>query len=120
MKTKKKGKKKKLTVPTWTKTAINGETVHVLRVWQLNDTPHEFPEVAILRAFTLGAKKLAEDDKVLLKFLNGKNVFSKPVNRLINQVSVPPGPSCDEDAWDFILVHGKASNAVVIEVPCFT
>jgi|ERR1700722_1731626 hypothetical protein len=120
MKAKKKGKKKKLTVPTWITTAINGETLDVLRVWQLNDTAHKFPEVAILRAFTSGAKKMAENKTVLLKFLNSKKVFSKPVNVVINQVSVPPGPSCEDDAWDFILVHGKASNAVAIEVPCFT
>jgi hypothetical protein len=120
MKAKKKGKKKKLTVPTWITTAINGEALDVLRVWQLNDAAHAFPEVAILRALTAGAKTLAEDNAVLLKFLNDNDVFSKPVNVLIHRISVPPGPACSPPHWDFILVHGRASNAAVIHVTCFT
>jgi len=119
MKAKKKGKKK-LTTPVWTKTPINGESLDVLRAWQLNDAAHKYPEVAILRALTPGAKTLAEDDTVLLNFLNDNDVFSQAVNHLINRVSVPPGPPCKKAYWDFILVHGKASNAAVIHVTCFT
>ena len=119
MKTKKKTKKK-LTAPVWIKTPISGESLDVLRAWQLNDAVHKYPEVAILRALTPGAKALAEDNTALLKFVNDNKVFGKPVNVLINHVSVPTGPPCKKPLWDFILVHGKASNAVVIEVPCFT
>jgi hypothetical protein len=106
--------------PTWVPTPINGEKLDVLRVWQLNDGGHEWPEVAILRARTTGAKKQAEDHKVLLKFLNDNRIFKKPVNCIIHQASVPPGPPCDEPGWDFVLLHGKASNVVVIQVACFT
>ncbi len=119
MKAKKKGKKK-LTTPVWTTLPINGQSLDVLRVWQLNDAAHVYTEVAILRALTPAAKTLAEDDTVLRKFLNDNKIFKKPVNVLISRVSVPPGPACNQPFWDFILVHGKASNAAVIEVPCFT
>jgi hypothetical protein len=112
--------KKKLTAPAWITLPINGQSLDVLRVWQLNDAAHKYPQVAILRALTTAAKKLAEDNTVLLKFLNDNNVFSQPVNLLIHRVSVPPGPACSPPYWDFILVHGRASNATVIHVTCFT
>ena len=54
--------KKKQAVPTWEKLTINGETLEVLRVWQLNDTAHKWPETAILRAKTTGAKQQVEND----------------------------------------------------------
>lgn len=111
--------KKEQNAPTWVTVPINGEALEVLRVWQLNDTGHKWPEVAILRALTKGAKQLAEDNAVLLKFLNDNDVFSEAVNVLINRASVPPGPPCKYPQWDFILVHGRASNAVVIQVTCF-
>jgi hypothetical protein len=53
------------------------EALDVLSVWQLNDPGHQYPELAILRALTAGAKQLAEDHAVLLKFLNAE-VVSKP------------------------------------------
>jgi hypothetical protein len=119
-KTSKKKGKKKFTTPVWTPIKINGESLDLLKVWQLNDAAHKYPEVAILRALTPGAKALAEDDTALLNCLNTSAVFSQPVNHLINRVSVPPGPPCKKAYWDFILVHGRASNAVVIHVTCFT
>jgi hypothetical protein len=122
MKAKKKGKKKgkkKLTTPVWTKLPINGQSLDVLRVWQLNDAAHKYTEVAILRALTPAAKTLAEDNTVLRKFLNDNDVFSKDVNAIINRVQVTPGPACNQPFWDFIVVHGRASNAVVIHVTCF-
>ncbi|HSY65938.1 MAG TPA: hypothetical protein VK829_15165 [Terriglobales bacterium] len=121
MKTKKKTKKK-LTAPVWIKTPIGGESLDVLRAWQLNDAAHEYTEVAILRALTPAAKTLAEDNTALRKFLNDNHnkIFRKDVNAIINRVQVPPGPACKQPFWDFIVVHGRASNAVVIEVPCFT
>jgi hypothetical protein len=111
--------KKKLKAPTWITYPINGETLDVLRVWELNDASHKWPEVAILRALTLGAKQLAEDHAVLLQFLNDNQVFSKDVNLIGNQVSIPPGPPCQPPHWDFVLVHGRASTAHVIQVACF-
>ena len=112
--------KKKETAPTWVKLPINGEKLDVLRVWQLNDASHKWPETAILRARTTNAKQLVEDETVLLKFLNDNGVFSKKVNAILPQVSVPPGPvPCNPPHWNFVVIHGKASNAVVIEVPCF-
>jgi hypothetical protein len=112
--------KKKQAVPTWLKLQINGETLEVLRVWQLNDTAHKWPETAILRAKTTGAKQQVENDTVLLKFLNGNDIFSKDVNAILPRVLVPPGPlPCNPPHWNFVLVHGRASNTAVIEVPCF-
>jgi len=112
--------KKKQAVPTWEKLTINGEKLDVLRVWQLNDTAHKWPETAILRGKTTGAKQQVENPTVLLPFLNNNDVFSKGVNGFLPQVSVPPGPvPCKVSHWNYVVVHGKASNAVVIEVPCF-
>jgi hypothetical protein len=112
--------KKKQSVPTWVTLPINGETLEVLRVWQLNDTGHKWPEAAILRALTTAAKQLAEDNTVLLQFLNDNNVFSKDVNAISPQVSVPPGPlPCSHLHWNYVVFHGKASNAVVAQIPCF-
>jgi hypothetical protein len=111
--------KKKLKAPTWITYPINGETLDVLRVWELNDAPHKWPEVAILRALTEDAKELAEDHAVLLKFLNHNHVFSKDVNLIRHRVSLPLGPPCKPPRWDFVLVHGRASTAHMIQVPCF-
>ena len=112
--------KKKQSSPTWVKTPIKGETLDVLRVWQLNDAGHKWPEAAILRALTTGAKQLAEDPAVLLQFLNDNDVFSKDVNNVSPQVSVPPGPvACNPPHWDFVVIHGKASTVSVIQVTCF-
>jgi hypothetical protein len=112
--------KKKPIAPTWVTLPINGEKLSVLRVWQLCGGVHKWPETAILRARTTGAKQLAENDAVLLQFLNDNDVFSKPVNAILPRVPVPPGPlPCIPPHWDFVAFHGKASNTVVIEVPCF-
>jgi hypothetical protein len=112
--------KKKQIAPTWEKLTIKGEKLDVLRVWQLNDTAHKWPETAILRAKTTGAKQQVENPTVLLPFLNNNAVFSKDVNPIGPQVSVPPGPvPCTVPHWDFIVIHGKASNTIVIQVPCF-
>ncbi|HXM21943.1 MAG TPA: hypothetical protein VN948_11845 [Terriglobales bacterium] len=112
--------KKKQNAPAWVTMPINGETLDVLRVWQLNDAGHKWPQAAILRALTTGAKQLAEDHTVLLQFLNDNDVFSKDVKVVSPQVSVPPGPApCNPPHWDFIVVHGRASTARVIQVPCF-
>jgi hypothetical protein len=114
--------KKEDTVPTWLKLQINGETLDVLKVWQLNlnDPAHRWPETAILRARTTNAKQQVEDDTVLLQFLNQNDIFSKDVNEILPRVSVPPGPvPCKVPHWNFVAIHGKASNTVVIEVPCF-
>jgi hypothetical protein len=112
--------KKTGTTPIWDKLKINGEKVDVLRVWQLNPTGYKYPETAILRARTTGAKQQVEDDTVLLPFLNANGVFSKPVNAILPRVSVPPGPTpCNPPHWNFVVIHGKASNTLVIEVPCF-
>jgi len=113
---------KKHDAPTWVTLPINGEKLEVLRVWQLNDSSHKWPETAILRARTTGAKQQVENDAVLLKFLNSANekIFSKDVNVIVSRVAVQPGPPpCNPPHWNFLLVHGKASNTVVIEVPCF-
>jgi hypothetical protein len=113
-------KKKNQNAPTWDTIPINGETLDVLRVWQLNDAAHKWPETAILRAKTTAAKLLAEDQTVLLPFLNDNDVFSKDVNAITSQTSATPGPvPCNTPHWDFIVIHGRASNAIVIEVPCF-
>jgi hypothetical protein len=111
---------KKQAAPTWVTLPINGETLDVLRVWQLNDTGHKWPETAILRAQTTGARQLAQDNTVLLQFLNDNDIFSKDVNVVCPQVSVlsPPVP-CSSAHWDFIVVHGRASTAVVLQVSCF-
>jgi hypothetical protein len=112
--------KKTGTVPTWVKLSINGEKLDVLTVWQLNPTGYKYPETAILRARTPGAKQQVEKDTILLPFLNNNGVFSKPVNAILPRVSVPPGPlPCTPPHWNFVVIHGKASNAIVIEVPCF-
>jgi hypothetical protein len=112
--------KKTGAAPTWVTLPINGETLDVLQVWQLNPTGHKWPETAILRARTTGAKQQAEDDTILLQFLNDNDVFSKPVNAILPRVSVPPGPvPCNPPHWNFVVIHGRASNAVVVEVPCF-
>jgi hypothetical protein len=112
--------KKKQTVPTWITLPINGETLEVLRVWQLNETGHKWPETAILRVLTTGARQLAEDPAVLLQFLNDNDVFSKDVNVVTPQVLLEPGLTlCNPPHWNFILIHGKASNVFVILVPCF-
>ncbi len=114
--------KKRNTVPTWLKLQINGEKLEVLQVWQLNlnDRAHRWPETAILRAKTTGAKQQVENDAVLLQFLNGNGIFSKDVNQILPRVTVPPAPTpCKVPHWNFLLVHGKASNTVAIEVPCF-
>ena len=112
--------KKTGTTPIWVKLPINGETLDVLRVWQLNDSTHKWPETATLRARTAGAKQLVEDDTILLQFLNDNDVFSKDVNAILPRVSVPPGPvPCNPPHWNFVVIHGRASNAVVVEVPCF-
>jgi hypothetical protein len=112
--------KKTGTTPIWVKLPINGETLDVLRVWQLNPTGYKWPETAILRARTTGAKLLAEDDTILLPFLNSNSVFSKPVKAILQRVSVPPGPlPCTPPHWNFVVIHGRASNAVVVEVRCF-
>jgi hypothetical protein len=111
--------KKKQTVPTWVTLPIDGETLDVLRVWQLNETGHKWPETAILRALTTGAKQLAEDNTVLLQFLNDNDVFSQDVNTVTSQVSQPGLTLCHPPHWNFILIHGKASNVFVIQVPCF-
>jgi hypothetical protein len=112
--------KKKPDAPTWITLPINGETLDVLRVWQLNDTSHKWPETAILRARTTGAKQQVENDGALLQFLNDNDIFSKDVNAILPRVSVPPGPvPCNPPHWNFLLVHGRASNTVVVEVPCF-
>ena len=65
-------------------------------------------------------KQLAEDNTVLLQFLNDNEVFSKDVNAIQPQVSVPAPTPCNPPHWNFVVIHGKASNAVVVEVPCFT
>ncbi len=112
--------KKKQSAPTWVTLPIKGEALHVLRVWQLNEAGHKWPETAILRALTTGARQLAEDPAVLLQFLNDNDVFSKDVNVVTPQVSVQPGLAlCNPPHWNFIVLHGKASNAVVVQVPCF-
>ena len=112
--------KKTETTPTWVKLPINGEKLEVLRVWQLKATGHKWTETAILRARTTGAKQQVEDDTTLLKFLNDNDIFSKDVNAILPRVSVPPAPvPCNPPHWDFIVIHGKASNAVVVHVPCF-
>jgi hypothetical protein len=112
--------KKKQNAPTWVTMPINGETLDVLRVWQLNGAGHEWPEIAILRALTTGARTLAEDRTVLQQFLNDNDVFSKDVNAVIPEVSVPPGITpCNPPQWDFIVIHGRASTVCVIQVPCF-
>jgi hypothetical protein len=112
--------KKKQTAPTWVTLPIKRETLDVLRVWQLNGTGHKWPETAILRALTTGARQLAEDDAVLLQFLNDNDVFSKDVKAVRPQVSVPAGKKpCKPPHWDFVIYHGKASNVVVVHVPCF-
>jgi hypothetical protein len=112
--------KKKQAVPTWVTLPIKGETLDVLRVWQLNPTGYKWPETAILRARTTAAKLLAEDDTILLPFLNNNGVFSTPVNAILPRVSVPPGPlPCTPPHWNFVVIHGRASNAVVVEVLCF-
>ena len=111
---------KKLSTPAWVTIPIDGETLDVLQVWQLNDAAHKYPETAILRAATLGAKTLAEDNTVLKKFLNDNDIFSKKVNAMTPQVSVSPGTTpCGTPTWDFIVIHGRASTAAVIEVTCF-
>jgi hypothetical protein len=114
---------KKHDAPTWVTLLINGEKVEVLRVWQLDeDNNRKWPETAILRAHSTGAKQQVENDTVLLKFLNSANekIFSKDVNAIVSRVAVQPGPPpCNPPRWNFVLVHGKASNTVVIEVPCF-
>ncbi len=112
--------KKKETAPIWVKLPINGEKLDVLRVWQLNPTGYKWPETAILRAGTTGAKQQVEDDAILLQFLNDNDVFSKDVNCILPRVSVPPAPEpCTPPHWNFVVIHGRASNAVVVEVPCF-
>ena len=111
---------KKQNTPTWVTIPINGETLDVLRVWQLNDTSHKWPETAILRARTTGAKQQVENDGALLQFLNDNDIFSKDVNAIQPQVSVPAPTPCNPPHWNFVVIHGKASNAVVVEVPCFT
>jgi hypothetical protein len=112
--------KKTGTTPTWEKLSINGEKLDVLRVWQLNPAGHKWPETAILRARTTGAKQQVEDDTTLLQFLNDNDIFSKGVNAILPRVSVPPAPvPCNPLHWNFVVFHGKASNTVVIEVPCF-
>lgn len=112
--------KKKDTVPTWLKMQINGEKLDVLKVWQLNDSAHKWPETAILRARTTNAKQQVENDTVLLQFLNGNGIFSKKVNAILPRVIVPAGPvPCKGAHWNFVVMHGKASNTVVVEVPCF-
>jgi hypothetical protein len=112
--------KKAGTTPTWVKLSINGEKLDVLRVWQLNPTGHKWPETAILRARTMGAKQQVEDDTILLPFLNANDIFSKDVNAILSRVSVAPGLlPCNPPHWNFVVFHGKASNTVVIEVPCF-
>ena len=111
---------KKQTVPTWVTLPINGETLEVLRVWQLNETGHKWPETAILRARTTAAKQQVEDDTALLQFLNDNDIFSKDVNAILPRVLVQPGLApCNPPHWNFILMHGRASNTVVVEVPCF-
>jgi hypothetical protein len=112
--------KKKQAVPTWVTLPIKGETLDVLRVWQLNDTGHKWPEAAILRAQTPVARQLAQDSAVLLQFLNDHDVFSKDVNAVRPQVSVasPPVP-CNPAHWDFVVIHGRASTAIVVQVSCF-
>lgn len=106
-------------VPTWVTLPINGEKVDVLRTWQLNDSSHKWPETALLRARTTGSKQQVEDDTILLQFFNDNDVFSKDVNAILPRVSVPPGPPCNAPHWNYVVFHGKASNTVVIEVPCF-
>ena len=113
-------REKKQNAPTWVTLPIGGETLEVLRVWQLKDDGHKWPETAILRALTTGAKHLAEDNTVLLQFLNDNDVFSKDVNTIRPQVSVACGLApCSPPHWNFVLIHGKASNVMVVEVPCF-
>ena len=115
--------KKEDTVPTWLKLQINGEKLEVLKVWQLNeddDDDHKWPETAILRARTTNAKQQVEDDTGLLQFLNSNSIFSKDVNCILPRVIVPPQPEpCEVPHWNFVAIHGKASNTIVIEVPCF-
>ena len=112
--------KKKQKAPTWVTLPIKGEKLEVLRVWQLNDTGHKWPETAILRARTKAAKKHVEDHTTLLQFLNDNDVFSKDVKAVRAQVSVPAGEKpCKPPHWDFVVYHGKASNVVVVHVPCF-
>lgn len=113
--------RKQNTVPSWLKLQINGEKLEVLQVWQLNlnDPAHRWPETAILRARTTGAKQQVEDSAVLKQFLNDNQVFSQAVNTVQPQVSVPTPAPCIPPHWNFLLVHGKASNTVVVEVPCF-
>lgn len=121
MKHKKSVKHKKADiVPTWVTLPINGEKVDVLRTWQLNDSSHKWPETAVLRARTAGAKQQVEDDTILLQFFNDNDVFSQDVNAIVSRVAVPPGPTpCNPPHWNYIVFHGKASNTIVIEVPCF-
>ncbi len=107
------------TAPTWDKLTINGEKLDVLRVWQVN--PHKWPETAILRARTTAAKQQVENDAILQPFLDSNGVLSQPVNT-IQRVSVVPGGStspCKTPHWDYVVMHGKASNIIVIGVPCF-
>jgi hypothetical protein len=113
-------REKKKKAPTWVTLPINGEKLEVLRVWQLNDTGHKWPETAILRARTKAAKKHVEDRTTLLQFLNDNEVFSKDVNAILARVLVAPGLApCNPPHWNFIVMHGRTSNAVVLEVPCF-
>ena|ERR1700727_1558588 len=113
-------REKKQNAPTWVTLPINGEKLELLRVWQLNDTRHKWPEAAILRARTSAGKQQVEDDATLLQFLNDNDVFSKDVNAILPRVVAPPGPvPCTPPHWNFVVMHGKASNAMVVEVPCF-
>jgi hypothetical protein len=107
------------TTPQWDKLKINGEKLDVLRVWQVK--PQKWPETAILRARSTAAKQQVENDAILQPFLDNNGVLSKPVNT-IQRVSVLPSAStspCTTPHWDYLVMHGKASNIIVIQVPCF-
>lgn len=112
-------KHKKQSVPNWVSLPIDGETVDVLKVWELNDPAHAWPQVAIIRASTANAKKLLEDNTTLRQFLNANGIFSPAVKVIGHRASLPSAAQpCAPPGWDFIVIHGRASTANAVLAPC--
>jgi hypothetical protein len=99
----------------WQHVDENG--THAMKVWEL-EGKDVWPQIAILRVSNSTYFKFFQDPRGFMKFVNAKQLFSKPIIIVGPWVTLSStDQKLDPIMWVLTLVHKKESTMYVAALP---